>query len=256
MADTHNLDKKYINPKALERVTNYADIVFCIGISSSMENFLPKIKHAICTFYDSIYQNKGNPKYRFPDQLRIKIIGFGSTEQSPESILLESEFFLIPQQLETLSAFLNNIATTGNEGVKDNALNALTAAMRSDWCQIKDAAIERARHVIVVISDKVALPIEELIRNESLTHNLGSKPPQSYEELYLAWSNQIDGHPHLRPYTMDHLAQRLVCFVPENGYPWCDIAEEFDYAAVIPISEEIFTDTEWSFLNVTKSAAM
>ena len=59
---------------------------------------------------------------------------------------------------------------------------------------------------------------------------------KNYNELYEAWCGQGTCMDNGESYTMDKNAERLVIFAPEDAYPWSDMAEEIDYAAVVPIS--------------------
>lgn len=224
--------------------TNYVDMVFCVCITSNMKNYLPFIKTVINHFYDYICCKYNYGYSGFPDQLRIKIIGFGSTENSRCNSLVESEFFLIPQQRDVLSQYLDTLEVTDAYGLKNNALYAIAKAMNSDWHRIKDLETEKNRQIVVMMSDSASLSFEEL--NDTgwdfdIDHN---KSPQNYNDFYYAW--QPTGYPLDGSYTnrcsIDKRAGRIVLIVPENEYPWEDMSEEFDYTIVVPFSGEILSD--------------
>lgn len=227
--------------------TNYVDIVFCVCITSSMKSYLSHIKNVVNNFYDYICCKYDYYYSGFPDQLRIKIIGFGSTENSGCNSLVESEFFLIPQQQDILSQYLDTLEVTDAYGLKNNALYAMTKALYSDWHRIKDISTEKTRQIVVMMSDRASLSFEELNDtdwNFDIDHN---KLPQNYMDFYYAWNPT--GYPlggsYTNNYGIDKRAGRLVLIVPENEYPWEDMSEEFDYAAVVPFSGEIFPDKNY-----------
>lgn len=235
-------DSTLINPKALQPVKRYVDIVFCLALTSSMEKYLPTIKHAIKVFYKYISE-KADYTHPVPDELRVRIIGFNSTELSAQSSLVESEFFAIPRHINEFNLFLDELKTASTDGFKNNALHAIAMAMKSNWHKYKDADLEKNRHIIVVISDSASISLEETNNKNSYKENL----PKNYDEMLLAWLSQVENYTHLYPYAMDQIAERLVIFAPEDAYPWSDMAEEFDYAAVAPFSMDMFLGDDSNF---------
>lgn len=235
-------DSTLINPKAFQPVKRCVDIVFCIALASSMEKYLPAIKRTIKTFYKYISEN-ADYTHPAPNELRVRIIGFDSTELSARSSLVESEFFTIPRQIDEFHLFLDELKTTTTDGFKNNALHAMAIAMKSNWHKNEDVDWDRSRHIIVVISDSVSMSLEEINNKNSQKSDF----PQNYDEMLSAWANQVENYPHLYPYAMDRMAERLIAIVPENDYPWCDMSEEFDYAMTAPFSMNMFFGGKSSF---------
>ena len=80
----------------------------------------------------------------------------------------------------------------------------------------------------VIFTDASAHPLEKA--SGGVSEYYPKDMLKSYNELYEAWCGQ--GVP---AYSMNKDAERLVIFAPEDSYPWSEMAEEIDYAAVVPI---------------------
>lgn len=219
---------------ALGGISTYVDIVFCIDVTFSMAPIINTVKNMTLELYDDLITNMREKNNRIVKQLRVKVIAFRDYYCDGPYAMTESDFFLLPDQKNEFRDFVASLEALGGGDEPENALEAMALAMKSDWVKVKDPNTEKARNVIVIFTDASAHPLEKAA--DGVPENYPSDMLKSYNELYEAWCGQGTCMDSGSSYTMDKMAERLVIFAPEDAYPWSDMAEEIDYAAVVPIS--------------------
>lgn len=187
------------------------DIVFCIDVTESMgaERMLDNIKQNAVNFYDDFVramEEKGK-KVR---NLRIRIVAFRDYYYDGDEAMLETDFFMMPQQAEDLRACLSCIVAAGGGDDPEDGLEAIAHAIKSDWCN----GPGKKRHVIVVWSDEGT---HELGFGKSVP-NYPKGMAKNFDELTRWWGNANN------PGVMDNNAKRLLMFTPDKP-GWSNIRE-------------------------------
>ena len=186
----------------------FVDIVMCIDATGSMAPIINKVKENAMSFYqrfvDSMEEND-----KEVSTLRIKVIVFRDYMCDSEP-MVESSFFILPDQNAAFKSFVNNIEACGGGDKPENALEAIALALKSNWT----TAGSNRRHAILVFTDAPALALGE--RADS--PNYPSGLPRSIAELGAWW----EGTDQMFQSTYQRKAGRLVAFVPEVS-PWTDL---------------------------------
>ena len=228
-------DKPVIVQDALGGVTTYVDIVFCIDVTASMAPIINTVKNLTLDLYDDLITNMREKNNRIVKQLRVKVIAFRDYYCDGPYAMEESDFFELPKQKNEFRNFVASLEAKGGGDEPENALEAMALAMKSDWVRVTNPNTEKARNVVVIFTDASAHPLEKSI--DGVSEYYPADMLKNYNELYEAWCGQGTCLDNGESYTMDKNAERLVIFAPEDVYPWSDMAEEIDYAAVVPVSE-------------------
>lgn len=227
-------DKPTIVQDALHGVTTYVDIVFCIDVTQSMTPIIDTVKNLTLDLYDDLITDMRESNNRIVRQLRVKVIAFRDYYCDGPYAMEESKFFTLPDQKTEFRNFVASLEAKGGGDVPENALEAMALAMKSDWVRVTDSNTEKARNVIVIFTDASAHPLEKSA--DGVSEHYPTDMLKNYNELYEAWCGQGSCMDNSESYTMDKMAKRLIIFVPEDVYPWSDMAEDFEYASVVPIS--------------------
>lgn len=184
------------------------DIVMCIDGTASMLPIIDEIKKNTRTFYPRFVDEMQDAGEDF-NVFRVKVIVFrdyGYDEKPME----ESEFFILPDQVEEFDAFVQGIEAVGGGDVAENALEAIALAIKSDWT----TGGKHRRHSIVVFTDAEALPLGK--RADSPGYPAGM--PADINELK-AW---IEGKDDSLKSNFLPISGRLLVFAPKT-YPWTDL---------------------------------
>ncbi len=194
------------------RLSYFADLVFCIDATGSMGKVIELVKqNALCFRQDLV--NAMKAKGKMIQQLRIRIIAFRDYIADGENAMMATDFFLLPEEVETFSRCVNGIRATGGGDIPEDGLEALAFAIRSKWTM--EAA--KKRHVIVVWTDA---GVHELGYGSKMS-NYPDKMAKNFEELTNWWGDeQLSGY-------MDPNAKRLLLFAPYASY-WKTISDNWD----------------------------
>ena len=219
---------------ALGGITTFVDIVFCIDVTKSMFPIIQTVKNLTLDLYDDLIDNMRKNNNRIVKQLRVKVIAFRDYYCDGPYAMEESRFFTLPAEKNEFKSFIAALEAKGGGDEPENALEAMALAMKSDWVRVTNPNTEKARNVVVIFTDASAHPLEKAA--DGVSEHYPADMLKSYKELYEAWCGQGTCLDNNQSYAMDTMAERLVIFAPEDAYPWSDMAEEIDYAAVVPIS--------------------
>lgn len=234
-ADVSNSESKpTVIQGALGGITTYVDIVFCIDVTESMAPIIETVKNLTLDLYDDLITNMRENNQRIVKQLRVKVIAFRDYYCDGAYAMEESQFFTLPDQRTEFRNFVASLEAKGGGDEPENALEAMALAMKSDWVKVADPNTEKARNVVVIFTDASAHPLEKAA--DGVSEYYPADMLKSYNELYEAWCGQGTCLDSGVSYSMNKAAERLIIFAPEDAYPWSDMAEEIDYAAVVPIS--------------------
>lgn len=228
-SESDNMIEENVLQDALGSITTYVDIVFCIDCTGGMSPIINTVKNLTLDLYDDLIKTMANTYQRRVEQLRVKVIAFRDYYCDGNQALKESRFFSLPDDKKDFHDFVASLEAKGGGDEPENALEAMALAMKSDWVKVSDPNREKARNAVVIFTDASAHPLEKAAGG--VPENYPSDMLKSYNELYEAWCGQGKAE-----YSMNRDAERLVIFAPEDSYPWSDMAEEIDYAAVVPIS--------------------
>ena len=129
----------------------YADIVYCIDSTASMQPCINKVKQVTRTLHDELAKALLENDRKLVG-LRIKVIAFRDFYVDGPRSLEKSRFFNIPDELSAFENFISGIQAKGGGDLPENSLEAFALAMKSDWRfpTNKDA---KYRQIIVNIAD-------------------------------------------------------------------------------------------------------
>lgn len=195
------------------------DMVFCIDATGSMEDLSGKqtkiinlVKQNALNFYTDLNEVM-TAKGKDVRQLRVRIVAFRDYLADGANAMLETDFFLLPQQAREFEACVNSISANGGGDVPEDGLEALAYAIKSQWTN----ETAKKRHIIVVWTD-------------ADTHNLGygkkskyypNGMPQDISELNDWWDE------------LNMNAKRLILFAPADGY-WDYISRNWNNVVHFP----------------------
>lgn len=229
------LDEEYqFDQTPLGTMDVYADIVYCIDLTSSMKPIIDKVKETALTLHKDLQEAMQNNYQRTIKQLRIKVIGFRDAYCDGSKSFEVSDFFYLPNEAAEFKSFLDRLQAKGGGDIPENSLEALAMAMQSDWCTTIDSTV-RKRHIIVLFTDAPAHKLEK--SNDGIDENYPKNMPKTYSELLDWWCGQgslAGGHTA----NMDQVAKRFALFAPENLDPWDCILEDFDACLVTNIAPD------------------
>lgn len=198
-------------PMEVQGVKYAVDIVLCIDATGSMKSIIERVKGSALRFYDDLVAAMRSES-KVIDALRLRAIEFRDFYVEGEVALRQSDFFTLPDQKDGFSEFIRSIRADGGGDDAESGLEALAAAIRSNWTKSGD----KRRQIVVVWTDTSAHQLE---------HSADAKPatypadmPKNLDELTDLWEGQS---------WMSGSAKRLVMFAPD-AYPWTDIATNWD----------------------------
>ena len=181
------------------KVTYNVDLVFCIDSTGSMDNIINIVKENAINFYDDLTAAM-QLKHKTINQMRIKIISFRDYLADGENAMLNTDFFILPDEADDFRSVVLSINADGGGDDPEDGLEALAYAIRSKWT----TEGVKKRHVIVVWSDDA-------------THELGfgaaapnypKKMAANFSELTEWWGVGGSGY-------MDGSAKRLILYTPD-----------------------------------------
>ena len=202
----------------LDSVAYCVDIAMLIDATGGMGHIINEVKANALDFckkfHEAMEENGKNV-----DELRIKVIPFRDYQFDGAKAMDDSGFFSLPEQNEAFESYVKDIVAEGGGDEPENALEAMSLAMRSDWT----TKGSKRRHVILVFTDAPAVPLrdEKRVASPYYPPNM----PADLKELEEMWDGrkQGDGMPEYR-------SARLVVFAP-NVEPWTSI-QAWNYAWV------------------------
>ncbi len=219
----------------LDVMDTFADIVYCIDLTSSMTPIINKVKETATTLHSELQALMEKNYQRKIKRLRIKIIGFRDAYCDGHLSFETSKFFDLPAETQEFQSFVDSLQAKGGGDRPENALEALALAIKSDWCQTLDSNI-RKRHIIVLFTDAPAHKLEQSL--EGIDENYPKDMPKDYSDLIDWWGQQKSERSNVKT-TIDNVAKRMGVFAPRDAYPWDFMAEgDFDNCMVSHINPD------------------
>lgn len=181
------------------------DIVLCIDATASMGSIIELTKEKALAIYPSLEKEMAASQKNI-ETLRVKVITFRDYGVDSQA-MVESPFFELPAQEDDLQSFVNGITVSGGGDGPENALEALSLALKSDWI----TKGSKRRHVVMVFTDNEALPLGE----RAGFPNYPAGMPKDLKQL-ASWWEKTDQNFFSN---FDPAAGRLVVLAPDV-YPW------------------------------------
>jgi hypothetical protein len=188
------------------------DLVLCIDGTSSMTPIIDEVKARAGAFHQDL-KKEMDAKTKVIDDLRLRVVVFRDLGVDGAGSIEASEFFALPEESDTFSAFVTGIRAYGGGDEPESGLEALAVAVNSPW---NKSGVKR-RQVIVVWTDASAHRLGEL--SVSPVSGLQLDFPTDFDALTDMWQGQES--------PMDASAQRLILYAPD-AYPWTDISNYWD----------------------------
>lgn len=194
--------------------TEYAvDIVFCIDATGSMVDIIEKTKSKAKELYPEL-QGALIESGRNVSQIRVKVIMFRDFYFDKKHSFAQTEFLTLPEEINEYESFLNLIKAAGGGDEPENGLEALAAAINSDWTMDGD----KRRHIIVMYTDASAHPLEKAqTMDDKIKKYYPENMPGSLIELIEMWNNPSSDS------ALTNLSQRLILFAPSHEI-WDEVA--------------------------------
>lgn len=183
------------------------DIVLCLDGTASMEPIINTIKGNSVRFCKDIYERM-NARCKFIHQLRVKVIVFRDYIADGADAMLQTDFFLLPQQSAEFEDIINSIHAEGGGDIPEDGLEALAYAMKSNWTTYEGA---KKRQVIVVWTDAGTHELGHSKRSKYYPSGM----PSNLAELEDWWDE------------MDDYAKRLIIYAPNTNY-WNYISDNWE----------------------------
>lgn len=208
------------------------DLVLCIDSTGSMRPVIEMVKRNALNLYADI-QEKLRQKNKQIDKLRVRVISFKDYLTDGDKAMMVSDFFMLPQEADLLSACVNDITAEGGGDPPEDGLEALAYAMKSAWTRHG----MKKRHIIVVWSDSSTHDIG--FGKESTYYPKGM--PADFSELSLWWDDpQMGG-------VMDANAKRLIIFAPDKP-SWNKISASWDQVIHVNTVAEGLSDVDYQMV--------
>lgn len=202
-------------------VDTNVDIVFAIDGTGSMQPLIDKVKALTLTFREELEVGLAEKKRKIHN-LRIKVIVFRDYYVDGNDAMLESRYFILPEENKDFHDFVAGIWAGGGGDEPESGLEALALALRSDFVQEG----EKKRHVIVLFTDASAHPYEQQL--DGVPANYPANMFKNLQELCQVWGSGQDylgGSAKIAQ--MNKEAKRLVLFAP-SVYPWNELEADLE----------------------------
>ncbi|MEW6600995.1 MAG: retroviral-like aspartic protease family protein [Nitrospirota bacterium] len=186
------------------------DMVFCIDGTGSMGPIINGVKQAVKDFPQSVISSL-EKKGKLIDTLRIKVIVFRDYYCDGDKSMEISDFFVLPQEVDSFAEFVTRITVDGGGDEPENGLEAISLAMDSSWTK----ATTKQRHIIVVWTDASAHQLEKAPKPQNYPADMA----KDLNELSDKWYQRMSGP-----------AKRLVLFAPD-AYPWGTLSSDWENVA-------------------------
>ena len=193
-------------------LTYYVDIVLCIDATGSMGPVIENVKSKALQLPDDLV-NAMAEKDKAVTQLRLRVIAYRDILHDSETAsMVASEFFTLPDDRLGFDAFIGGISADGGGDEPESGLEALAVAINSAWTADGD----RRRHVIVIMTDASAHPLEKGVGK--VPSAFASQIPSSFDELSDMWTGG---------------QATLVLFTPDMS-PWSTIIQHWGNVVMFP----------------------
>lgn len=193
------------------------DVVMCIDKTGSMHYIIEELRSSLDGLVRSISDASEELGKEHP-RLRIRVIAFG--DYSADAVpMCESQFFEMPEDTDALRAFLDGIELGGGGDIAEDALEALSLALRSDFSE--EGRVRR--QIIMMFSDAPAHPLGTNAHSAAYPDGM----PADICQLERQWEGSepsFSGSYHAR-------SARLVAFVPHDE-PWSEL-ESWERTVVV-----------------------
>ena len=202
----------------LQGIVYKLDIVCVIDATGSMTPIMNQVKANALTLGDRICEEMKNAN-KPVDELRLRVIDFADFATEGEDAIRLSDFYKMPEEKAAFEKRVNDIDIDMRGGdIPENGLEALFAAINSDW--VKIGAGEKGRHIIVLMTDAVPLKLQE--RNGCVGYH-ADEYPSNIEELTEIWNADAQS----TSTKLSPSKKRLIVYAPAGsdaaGHTWDDV---------------------------------
>ena len=156
------------------------DFVFCLDMTCANQG-IEYVREGLRDFYGQICESYEAGEKSI-GTFRVRFVLFKDYKYD-QNAMIESQFFTLPDDMDEALAFVNSYTTGGGGDLPENALEALSIAMDSDWNTKND----RRRQIIVLATDSIPHPLGKY--NSDYCLNYPENMPKSLEELHEKWDS-------------------------------------------------------------------
>ena len=197
------------------RISICLDLVLVIYAGETMAPYREDIKNMVSYFYENT-----QARTRFKNLIfRVRIIAYRDAVCDGENALQCTDFFSLPDELDALIDYLDDLSFTGGETHGGNGMDALMRALESDWND--SVPNSQLRHNVMLITDSASVCMNDF------QNRICSFYPQNLsadvERISKFWLDQEPLPCHLAK-SPD---RRMILFAA-NQSPWKELTELFD----------------------------
>ena len=186
------------------------DVVICVDASASMRNVIDKVKEEILSFPQK-YCDQMDYIEMPVEQFRVKLIVFGNSNENSQ-LTYESEFFVLPDQHDKFSSFVNSIEVVEGSVSAVDALKAIECALKSDWADLSEKA-GKSRQIIMMFTNSNMETSNKTVSTDKSSVNIADQ----LEKLCFMVSHDGSESSNFR-----YRRFRCAVFAPEI-FPWTEI---------------------------------
>ena len=196
------------------------DVVFCIDATSSMGPCIDNVRNHAKKFYQDFMYTMTNDYNSDVNILRVQIVTFRDLECDMEG-LVKSDFFELPEDNDLFEAYLNGIKPMGGGDYKESGLEAIYAAMTTDWI----ARGHDDRQVILLFSDADAIDFTEKRNRPGY--------PNTFDKTLFdnTWNCQLGNRNKMQERT-----KRMVFFAPAGSVYESKLAKSMNRSVFTPVA--------------------
>jgi hypothetical protein len=194
-----------------QNFTYNVDIIMCIDATASMGPIIDEVKRTALQL-PRTFLERMDAMGKHSDMVRFKVIAFRDYGVDAEP-MIQSDFFTM-DEADKFEQFVRKIDPIGGGDIPENSLEALSYAIKSDWCSTGT----KRRHVMVLFTDAPALNPED--RKDCKNYpKARDVMPTSLADFIDWWDIRSQQAVSIK---MNAKAKRLVLYAPD-AYPWKDL---------------------------------
>ena len=212
------------SPKMTKRVTKgqvperefVVDIAFVLDTSGKMGLFIDYLKRLMPEFGFWVADAFSKEGKRV-NKTRVRFVYFADYEKEGDEALWQTDFYDISDNAAIKQAPEQKYVRE-NENAPENALEALYAAILTDWAKLKDG--RGGRQIIILMTDKYPLHLMERKGEKGYPSDV---LPETVDELGLVWEGKAEDT------LLSDADKRLILFAPsgedEQGHSWKPVTD-------------------------------
>lgn len=198
------------------------DIVFCVDTTGNIPDLVYYLKDNIEKICNDV-RARLEEEVTYIGDFRVKFVSFKDIYYDDNS-LMESKFFLIPNDMKELKEYLLPFEPDGGGDKEESSLEAISLALKSEW----NNSSPRCRQVIVLFTDN---PSHEFLEKDYARIDVSGFPKDLDELKAIMLGENKEYNP-----AFNHKKLRFIAITP-YVYPFNELIEEIPNSYSVPVLE-------------------